>query len=93
MRGKVNSVVRGFSKKRFIFMSLTILILLVGGIILYNTIFKKSETYTVVSGYVEKTTDTQGIVIKQEKLVDLNNNSAIIPLIEQGKRVRKILFT
>ena len=89
MRGNVNSGSRGTTKKRILAMSLIILILLVGGIILYNTVFKKSETYTVVSGYVEKTTDTQGIVIKEEKVVDLNNNNAIIPLIEQSKRVRK----
>lgn len=69
--------------------SLIILALLVVGGILYNVFFKNSETYTVVNGYVEKATDTQGVIIKQEKVLELNNNNSIIPLTEQGKRVRK----
>ncbi len=83
------SDVTKLKKSKLIIISLIILILLVGGFILYKNIFKKSETYTVVNGYVENITDSQGIVIKQEQIVDLNNSNTIIPLTEQGKRVRK----
>lgn len=79
-----------FSNKKNIFvMCIIILVIIIVLIIIYESVFKKSETYTVVNGYVEKSNDTQGIVIKQEQLINLSNNKAIIPLIEQGKRVRK----
>lgn len=77
------------NKKSIIVMVIIILVIIIASIIIYESVFKKSETYTVVNGYVEKSNDTQGIVIKQEKLINLSNNNAIIPLIEQGKRVRK----
>lgn len=77
------------NKKSIIVMVIMILVIIIALIIIYDNVFKKSETYTVVNGYVEKSNDTQGIVIKQEKLINLSNNNAIIPLIEQGKRVRK----
>lgn len=81
--------VRGSSKKKILVITLLVLVLAVVGLILYKVLFKESETYTVVNGYVEKLTDTQGAIIKKEQVINLNNTSAIIPLIEQGQRVRK----
>lgn len=77
------------NKKNIFVMCIIILVIIIVSIIIYKSVFKKSETYTVVNGYVEKSNDTQGVVIKQEQLINLSNNNAIIPLIEQGKRVRK----
>ena len=77
------------NKKNIFVMCIIILVIIIVSIIIYKSVFKKSETYTVVNGYVEKSNDTQGIVIKQEQLINLSNNNAIIPLIEQGKRVSK----
>lgn len=77
------------NKKNIFVMCIIILVIIVVSIIISKSVFKKSETYTVVNGYVEKSNDTQGVVIKQEQLINLSNNNAIIPLIEQGKRVRK----
>ena len=89
MKGNISVTNRTKRTKKYLSISLIILVLLVIGGILFNIFFKNSETYTVVNGYVEKTTDTQGIIIKQENVLELNNNNSIIPLTEQGKRVRK----
>lgn len=89
MKGNISVTNRTKRTKKYLSISLIILVLLVIGWILFNIFFKNSETYTVVNGYVEKTTDTQGIIIKQENVLELNNNNSIIPLTEQGKRVRK----
>ena len=89
MKWNISVTNRTKRTKKYLSISLIILVLLVIGGILFNIFFKNSETYTVVNGYVEKTTDTQGIIIKQENVLELNNNNSIIPLTEQGKRVRK----
>ena len=83
------STTKNISSKRMVIMVAIVAVIATIGIIIYENIFKKSETYTVVNGYVEKTNNTQAVVIKEEVVVNLNTSNAILPLIEQGKRVRK----
>lgn len=84
-----SNFMKNISKKRMFFLFIVIVILLVIGFVLHIKFFKKAEVYTIVNGYVEKVTSTQGIVLKEENVVDIKNENAIIPLIEQGTRVRK----
>lgn len=58
-------------------------------VIIYNKYFNSKTTYTVLNGYVEKTTDSLGIILKNENVVELNNKEVAIPLIEQNKRIAK----
>lgn len=91
MRGNVqtSSKMKRFSKRRIVSLTIVLILIIILSIVLYKTIFKKSQTYIVVNGYVEKSNDTQGVLIKEEQVVNINSNSAVIPLVEQGKRVRK----
>lgn len=62
-------------------------------IIITVTIYKKylnvKTTYTVINGYVEKSTDTLGTILKDETVVELSKSEATIPIIEQNKRIAK----
>ena len=62
-----------FTKKRLVAIIVTVIVAVIISMIIFQCISKKSGTYTVVSGYVEKISDTQGVVIKQEKVIDTNN--------------------
>lgn len=68
-------------------------VVMVIAIIVTISIYKKylnvKTTYTVVNGYVEKSTDTLGVILKDETVVELSNNQATIPIIEQNKRIAK----
>ena len=93
MRGNVQTPnkikPKSIKKKNIVVIIVAVICLVVISAIIYECVIKKSQTYTVVNGYVEKTSNVQGIVIKQEKVIDINNNNAIIPLVEQGERIRK----
>lgn len=93
MRGNVETPnktnPKSMKNKKIVAIIVAVICLLVISAIIYECVIKKSQTYTVVNGYVEKTSNVQGVVIKQEKVIDINNNNAIIPLVEQGERIRK----
>ena len=65
------------------------LLLIISSFILYKVIVKSKRTYTVVNGYVEKVSDVTGLVLKDETVIKLNNETSAIPIVEQGKRVSK----
>ena len=75
-------------EKKYIFITLVILLFVVGFIV-YKFVFNEKVQYTVVSGYVEKVSENQGLVILDEEVVNTQNDSAIIPIIEEGKRASK----
>lgn len=93
MRGNVQTPnkikPKSIKKKNIVVIIVAVICLVVICAIIYECVIQKSQTYTVVNGYVEKSSNVQGIVIKQEKVIDINNNNAIIPLVEQGERIRK----
>lgn len=93
MRGNVQTPnkikPKSIKKKNIVVIIVSVICLVVICAIIYECVIQKSQTYTVVNGYVEKSSNVQGIVIKQEKVIDINNNNAIIPLVEQGERIRK----
>lgn len=80
---------RIISRKRGFLILIFIVLITILVLILYKQFFKQAETYTVMNGSVEKATDSQGIIIKEENVVELINSSSVITLKEQGKRVRK----
>ena len=86
---KTSNFMKAVSKKRMFSLFVLLVILLVVGLVLYIKYFKRAEVYTIVNGYVEKVTEAQGLILKEEQVVDVKNENAIIPLIEQGTRVRK----
>lgn len=75
-------------EKKYIFITLVILLFVIGFIV-YKFVFNEKVQYTVVSGYVEKVSENQGLVILDEEVVNTQNDSAIIPIIEEGKRASK----
>ena len=93
MRGNVQTPnkikPKSIKKKNIVVIIVAVICLVVICAIIYECVIQKSQTYTVVNGYAEKSSNVQGIVIKQEKVIDINNNNAIIPLVEQGERIRK----
>ena len=75
-------------EKKYIFITLVILLFVIGFIV-YKFVFNEKVQYTVVSGYIEKVSENQGLVILDEEVVNTQNNSAIIPIVEEGKRASK----
>ncbi len=74
--------------KKNIFFIIAIILIAIS-ILLYKVVFKSKSTYTVINGYVEKISDTAGIVLKDESIIELKNNTSAAPVIEQGRRVSK----
>lgn len=70
-----------------------LVVIMIIGIVISFIIYKRylnvKTTYTVVNGYVEKATDTLGLIIKDETVVELNKKEVAIPITEQNKRVAK----
>src|SRR5574344_124411 len=76
-------------KRVIIYMVFGLIVIGILFLIFYQKFYNNMETYTVMNGYVEKVVDTQSIILKDEKIMKVSNNSSIIPLVEQGKRVGK----
>ena len=68
---------------------LFVVIIIVICIMLYNNYFNSKKIYTVVNGSVEKVSDTYIYVLKQENIIEVDDNVVAIPIIEQGKRASK----
>lgn len=58
-------------------------------IFIYNNFFNSKKTYTVVNGSVEKVSDTYLYVLKEETVIDIDDNIVAVPVIEQDKRASK----
>ena len=56
--------------------------------IVYNH-YNTSKTYTVESGNVEKVSNSYAYILKGEKVLEVDNTNAAIPVIEQDKRASK----
>lgn len=70
----------------FLLFGIVIIIVMMG---LYNKYFKTMKTYTVINGFVEKTSDVAAYVANTETVVEINKSEVATPIIEQGKRVAK----
>ena len=64
-------------------------IIFVIAILKYADILERKKTHTVVNGYVEKLVDSVGIVVKDEKIVNVDNTKSLITVAEQYTRVPK----
>ena len=67
-------------EKKYIFITLVILLFVVGFIV-YKFVFNEKVQYTVVSGYVEKVSENQGLVILDEEVVDKDDIEMLQDLI------------
>lgn len=83
-----NSLEKNKGKKVLIIIGILLLIIVLI-LVIYKLIFKEYETYTVVNGYAEKTTNTSAYIIKKENVIELSNSSVAVPLVEQDKRIEK----
>jgi hypothetical protein len=77
------------NRNKTIILTLIFVILMFGIFKLYEHFFKSQLTYIIVNGYVEKTSDTQGIAIKKETILDIDKMNVTVPIIEQDKRTAK----
>ena len=79
----------GFFKSniRIIIVLLIILVFLI--IYLSKSELKQKTIYTVVSGDIEHSVETNLYVIKNEKVIDYDENQAITAIVEQGRRARE----
>ena len=75
--------------KKVIAISVIILVLLVVIILKYDDVFETKKTYTVINGYVEKVSDSTGILVKDELIVNVDNTKSLINVVEQYTRVSK----
>lgn len=74
---------------RFIAIAVIVLVVLIIVIVKYDDVFETKKTYTVINGYVEKVTDSVGILVKEEQVVDVDNTKSLITVAEQYTRVAK----
>lgn len=65
------------------------IIAIIMSIVIYKKYLNVKTTYTVVNGYIEKTTDSIGMLLKDEEIVELNNKEVAIPIVEENTRVAK----
>lgn len=86
--GLIDKLKKSYSKNRETIYIVLLVLIAFFCVIIYKYFLKSKDVYTVVNGYVEKTTDTVAYIVKDEKTIDILNN-ANIPVVEQGKRVAK----
>ena len=87
MKNKEKKVFEKKKLKSVIFVIILAAIVLF--ILLYNNAFNSMKTYTIVNGTVEKTSDTYAYVLKKEKVIDIDENSVAIPVVDQDQRACK----
>lgn len=75
--------------RRTIAISILLVVLLIIFILKYDDVFETKKTYTVVNGYVENVSDSVGLLVKNESIVEFDTTKPIINIIEQYKRVSK----
>ena len=89
MKFEVKDIKGKIKKQSMITMALVIVSFFIFGFLYYRFVIKKSKTYMVIDSDIKKSINTQAVVIKQEQKLKINSENLIIPLTEQGKRVRK----
>lgn len=75
------------SNIKIIIVLLIILVFLI--IYLSKSELKQKTIYTVVSGDIEHSVETNLYIIKNETVIDYDENQAITAIVEQGKRARE----
>lgn len=78
------SSIKKINKKYFVLVFM--FIVLVSSFIVYKFVFNQKKQYTINSGFIEKLSENQGALVLDETIVEVENKSSIIPVIEEGKR-------
>ena len=86
---KFNNRSRVFRENVKTIIIIFIVVAIVAFSLIYNKFFNYSETYTVVNGTVEKVSDTYVYVLKNENVMNIDSNTAAIPIVEQDSRASK----
>lgn len=76
-------------KKRYIIVVCVLIVVVIVGIFCYKKFFNPKQTYTVINGYVEQISESDGILLKKETVLEMDKQNSAIPIIEQDKRVAK----
>ena len=77
------------NKKNKVIFAIITIVIAACGVFAYRKYFKKLEKYTIVNGYVEKTSSVFSYVLKDEVEMSINNTSAATTVVEQYQRVAK----
>ena len=85
----INDSLEKDKNKKIVIIISTLLLIGILILVVYKLVFKEYETYNVVNGYAEKTTNTSAYIIKKESVIDLSKSSVAVPLVEQDKRIEK----
>lgn len=83
------TIIQKINKNRHNILVVVMIIAIIVSLVIYKKYLNVKTTYTIVNGYVEKATDTLGMIIKDETVVNLNKKEVAIPITEQNKRVTK----
>ena len=87
IKNKRKIKIKKVRKYIFIFLLLCVVIIIV--FIRYKQVFQTKKTYTVINGRVEKISDSIGIFVKDETVVNTDKSKSIIPIVDQNTRVSK----
>lgn len=86
---KKSSFKKFFSKKIVIFFIIIIIILLMAVLFFNSDALSDKTTFTVINGTIEKSCDSECMVVKDETIIDYDKSSSIVTSIEDGTRVAK----
>ncbi len=86
---KKSSFKKFFSKKIVIFFIIIIIILLMAVLFFNSDALSDKTTFTVINGTIEKSCDSECMIVKDETIIDYDKSSSIVTSIEDGTRVAK----
>ncbi len=75
-------------KNKAVILAIFIVIAIIG-IVLYNKCFEKLEKYTITNGSVEKISDVQGYVLRDETQIPISDTDVLSTVKEEFSRVSK----
>ncbi len=86
---KENKILKYFSRNKHNILVIIMILVIILSVVTYKKYLNEKVTYTVVNGYVEKTTESLAAILKNETIVDINTNEVAMPIVEENKRVSK----
>lgn len=86
---KKSSFKKFFSKKIVIFFIIIVIILLMAVLFFNSDALSDKTTFTVINGTIEKSCDSECMIVKDETIIDYDKSSSIVTSIEDGTRVAK----
>ena len=79
---KKSSFKKFFSKKIVIFFIIIVIILLMAVLFFNSDALSDKTTFTVINGTIEKSCDSECMIVKDETIIDYDKSSSIVTSIE-----------